>query len=177
MQISFYVLNDNPQRQGQSATDALQNFVCNLTQKVLEKSEQTLIILDDNQQRLKKLDEQLWGLSPTSFLPHDLLIEQKKTDSVAPVILTDKLPMGFDGVVLNLAGKPLNVLNPDMSNIANAPNTLSISNNTTEQDEPVHRPSRLLEIIPADSAEKEKGRAKYKHYQSLGFVLDYYPIG
>lgn len=166
MQISFYVLNNNNSKV--SETDALLDFVCRLTQTVLEKSEQTLIILDDNTNRLTQLDKQLWDLSATSFLPHDLIINKKNTDSIAPVILTNQLPKGFDGVVLNLASSPLNLAHPNTNSSQPA--------ESTSNDNPTHHPSRLLEIIPADSEQKEKGRAKYKHYQSLGFKLDYFPI-
>ncbi len=175
MQISFYVLNDTKNNHSKvSATDALLHFVCKLTQTVLEKSEQTLIILDDNLDRLAQLDKQLWDLSATSFLPHDLMINKKNTDSIAPVILTDKLPKGFDGVVLNLASKPLNVSATNPS-IPDTPNAKDLNGNFNN-DEPVHKPSRLLEIIPSDIEEKEKGRLKYKHYQALGLTLDYFPI-
>ena len=185
MQISFYVLQ-NPQY-GNTTSDSsrhggLLDFVCKLTQTVLKKSELSLVIVDDNPERLALLDEQLWHFDATSFIPHSLIKDTLTTtpdlestnetsetlseltvtndvaDLTAPVILTSQLPVGFDGVILNLAATPLALPAPN-----------SVSEGTVF-------PERVLEIIAPDEASKQQGRDKYQHYKSLGFELIYHPI-
>ena len=184
MQISFYVLQ-NPQY-GNTTSDSsrhggLLDFVCKLTQTVLKKSELSLVIVDDNPERLALLDEQLWHFDATSFIPHSLIkdtltmtpdvepsdasdalseltVTNDVADLTAPVILTSQLPVGFDGVILNLAATPLALPAPN-----------SVSEGTVF-------PERVLEIIAPDEASKQQGRDKYQHYKSLGFELIYHPI-
>lgn len=190
MQISFYVLH-NPQYGNNTSSSSphggLLDFVCKLTQTVLKKSELSLVIVDDNPERLALLDSQLWGFEPTSFIPHSLIPSSPSKDSptaessledsisptdaettlnsqdatqdlTAPVILTQQLPMGFDGVILNLAATPLAIPAPNATSDAQV------------------FPERVLEIIAPDELSKQQGRDKYQHYKSLGFELIYYPI-
>ena len=162
MQISFYVLGERYMKQNAtvestvSAVDAgaVLNFVCRLTQTVMTKSEHSLVIVDDQTDRLKALDEQLWSFDATSFIPHTLISgEQVTADKLsAPVTLLSSLPSNFDGVVLNLA-----------------PTALPLSKNGT-------LPDRVLEIITPDEVSKQQGRDKYRAYRDLGFELIYYPI-
>lgn len=162
MQISFYVLGERYMKQNAtvestvSAVDAeaVLNFVCRLTQTVMTKSEYSLVIVDDQTERLKALDEQLWSFDATSFIPHTLISgEQVTADKLsAPVTLLSSLPSNFDGVILNLA-----------------PTALPLSKNGT-------LPDRVLEIITPDEVSKQQGRDKYRAYRDLGFELIYYPI-
>lgn len=162
MQISFYVLGERYMKQNAtvestvSAVDAeaVLNFVCRLTQTVMTKSEHSLVIVDDQTERLKALDEQLWSFDATSFIPHTLISgEQVTADKLsAPVTLFSSLPSNFDGIVLNLA-----------------PTALPLSKNGT-------LPDRVLEIITPDEVSKQQGRDKYRAYRDLGFELIYYPI-
>ncbi len=173
MQISFYVLSDqyltnrpvvingpsvdadrnNPDV---SYSEAFLPFVCKLTQTVLRKSEHSLLIVDDNHERLAILDTQLWAFDAVSFVPHNLLTTSQPVVAqlVAPVTLVTSLPDGFDGVVLNLAAKALPI-SPTA--------TLTL-------------PERVLEIISPDPTSKQQGRDKYTQYRSQGFELIYLPI-
>lgn len=134
--------------------EAVLNFVCRLTQTVLNKSEHSLVIVDDKTDRLQALDEQLWSFDATSFIPHTLITDNQVTAEKlsAPVTLLSSLPPNFDGVVLNLA-----------------PTALALSKNGT-------LPERVLEIITPDEVSKQQGRDKYRAYRDLGFELIYYPI-
>ena len=162
MQISFYVLGERFVKQEATAAStaptvdvgAVLNFVCRLTQTVLKKSEHSLVIIDEDTERLTALDEYLWSFDPTSFIPHNLLSEQQVAAAKlsAPVSLIPAMPEGFDGVVLNLA-----------------PTALSLSDNTA-------LPDRILEIITPDETSKQQGRDKYRIYRDLGFELTYFPI-
>lgn len=162
MQISFYVLGERYMKHNATATstvsavnaEAVLNFVCRLTQTVLNKSEHSLVIIDDQTDRLRELDEQLWSFDATSFIPHTLISDDQLTaDKLsAPVTLLSSLPQSFDGVVLNLA-----------------PTALPLSKNGA-------LPERVLEIITPDEVSKQQGRDKYRAYRDLGFELIYYPI-
>lgn len=163
MQISFYVLGERYMTYDATAAntasaidaEAVYNFVCRLTQTVLNKSEHSLLIVDDQIQRLSRLDEQLWSFDTTSFIPHNLISEDKdlSPDKLsAPVTLVTRMPPGFDGVVLNLASSALDI--------------------STDQA----LPARVLEIITPDESSKQQGRDKYRIYRDLGFELCYYPI-
>ena len=162
MQISFYVLGERYMQQDATAVstasavdaEAVLNFVCRLTQTVLNKSEHSLVIVDDQTDRLQALDEQLWSFDATSFIPHTLITDNQVTAEKlsAPVTLLSSFPTNFDGVVLNLA-----------------PTALALSKNGT-------LPERVLEIITPDEVSKQQGRDKYRAYRDLGFELIYYPI-
>ena len=162
MQISFYVLGERYMQQDATAVstasavdaEAVLNFVCRLTQTVLNKSEHSLVIVDDQTDRLQALDEQLWSFDATSFIPHALITDNQVTAEKlsAPVTLLSSFPPNFDGVVLNLA-----------------PTALALSKNGT-------LPERVLEIITPDKVSKQQGRDKCRAYRDLGFELIYYPI-
>ncbi|UNK05451.2 DNA polymerase III subunit chi [Psychrobacter raelei] len=164
MQISFYVLgerylNDNAAASSTASAanaEAVLNFVCRLTQTVLQKSEHSLVIVDDQVERLKQLDTQLWSFDPVSFVAHDFILQEAAVSQLsAPVSLVSTLPGGFDGVILNLAATPL---------------PLSVETTAAVL------PERVLEIITPDEAGKQLGRDKYRAYQQLGFELNYFPI-
>ncbi|MDO5768258.1 MAG: DNA polymerase III subunit chi [Psychrobacter sp.] len=219
MQISFYVLANHYGGNPSNPHEALLNFVCKLTQTVLKKSELGLVIIDDNIDRLKKLDEYLWSFEAVSFIPHSLLsagindrisptnpsalsvesnanfpltdasftidgLTQVKSDNIdldlndlaAPVILTTQMPVGFDGVVLNLAAAPLFSPSTSTSTDSNSETSASDIASVSAQIEAQILPQRILEIIAPDEMSKQQGRDKYKFYQSQGWSLTYHPI-
>lgn len=162
MQISFYVLGERYLKHDATAVstvstidaEAVLNFVCRLTQTVLKKSDHSLVIVDDQTQRLSDLDAYLWSFDVTSFVPHTLILDNEPKNEAlsAPVTLLSTLPPNFDGVVLNLA-----------------PTALPLSTGNI-------LPDRVLEIITPDEISKQQGRDKYRIYRDLGFELIYYPI-
>ncbi|PNK60834.1 DNA polymerase III subunit chi [Psychrobacter sp. FDAARGOS_221] len=178
MQVSFYVLgarylssnaapvnatNTTASEVSLSTTDpsaeAVLLFVCKLIQTVVKKSDYSLIVIDDQPQRLQQLDAQLWTFDATSFIPHELILDEAPTTAMlsAPVILVSSMPEGFDGVVLNLAAAAL-------------PLTANDSNQNSV------RPERVLEIISPDETSKEQGRQKYRIYRDLGLELVHHNI-
>lgn len=146
--VSFYVLSDT------KAQDIL-GFICQLTQTALNKSDQSLILLIDDEAFMAVLDEALWTHDVISFIPHQLLKSQSTDDLIAPVLLADYLPTQFKDIVLNTTSRTVNDF------IASTDNTL---------------PTRILEIIKPDAISIEQGRAKYRQYQQLGYELSYFKI-
>ena len=162
MKVSFYVLTEN------KAQDFL-GFICQLTQTALNKSSQSLLILiEKDDALLSTLDEALWAQDDTSFIPHQRLLDSNPEGTdidgvhtdinnqlLAPVLLASYMPADFKGIVLNTTIRPVN----DFINATS--NTL---------------PTRILELIKPDMVSTEAGRAKYKHYQQLGYELTHFKV-
>ncbi|KRG33480.1 DNA polymerase III subunit chi [Psychrobacter sp. P11F6] len=163
MKVSFYVLTEN------KAQDFL-GFICQLTQTALNKSNQSLLILAEDETLIGELDKALWAQDDTSFIPHqrllysntegaDMDVANTNTDInnqlLAPVLLASYMPTDFKGIVLNTTIRPVN----DFINATS--NTL---------------PTRILELIKPDTVSTEAGRAKYKHYQQLGYELTHFKV-
>lgn len=132
-QISFYILS--PQKKQLA-------FVCQLIQTVLDKSDDSIIVLAASEQ-LPSLDDRLWSLSDVSFIPHQIIqqVEAFNHQKIpASVVLTDNVELvtQFDGIVINLTTEPILTSNA----------------------------SRLLEVIDANPDHIESGRRKYRDYQA-----------
>lgn len=160
MNISFYVLSEN------KAQDFL-GFICQLTQTALNKSNQSVLILIEDDVLLASLDASLWAHETTSFIPHQRiddssvvtrpdasssLVEDK---TPAPVLLGNHMPADFKGIVLNTTAHPVNQF---MAATHNA------------------HPTRVLELIKPDSASVDAGRHKYKSYQQAGYELTHFKV-
>ncbi|MFK3989034.1 DNA polymerase III subunit chi [Psychrobacter cibarius] len=161
MKVSFYVLTEN------KAQDFL-GFICQLTQTALNKSSQSLLILAEDETLIGELDKALWAQDDTSFIPHQRLLDSNtegadmdvaNTDInnqlLAPVLLASYMPADFKGIVLNTTIRPVN-------------DYINATSNTL--------PTRILELIKPDTVSTEAGRAKYKHYQQLGYELTHFKV-
>lgn len=156
MQISFYVLSES------KAQDLL-GFICQLTQTALNKSNQSLLILAEEDVLLGTLDEALWAHDASSFIPHQRLSNDSSTATdvaddaikLAPVLLSSYMPIDFDGIVLNITPRPVN----DFMAVAGSAH-----------------PTRVLELIKPDAKSMQEGRNKYKHYQQLEYQLTHFKV-
>ena len=149
--VSFYLLSDH------KAQD-LVGFMAQLVQTALNKSNQSLLILVDDEALLKELDAALWAHEATSFIPHQLLMAnttQSADNVLAPVLLGDHVPIPFTGIVLNTTARTV-------TDFVGAADNISLT--------------RILEIIEPDTDSVEQGRAKYKHYQQLGYELTHFKV-
>ena len=149
--VSFYVLSEN------KAQDLL-GFIGQLIQTALNKSNQSLLILIEDEQLLDALNESLWSHDATSFIPHQKL-ESNTTistdESLAPVLLANHLPALFNGIVINTTTRSVNDL-------------MSATSNT--------KIIRILEIIKPDAKSVEEGRHKYKRYQQADYELTHFKV-
>ncbi|MFW2177876.1 MULTISPECIES: DNA polymerase III subunit chi [unclassified Moraxella] len=133
-QLSFYVL---------TGKKPLLDFVCQLTQKALNQSDEGVLIVAPNNAEnslMVKLDEQLWAFSDTAFIPHQCITATDPQQAgFLGVGLTDNLAIAeaFDGVIINLIPQAL-------------VNTLA---------------NRVLEVIDSDEASIVQGREKYAQYR------------
>jgi len=90
----------------------------------------------------------MWEFPPERFLPHATGPDAGEAP-VRILPLADPLA-GDTDVVINLSASP--VQDPG-------------------------RFSRLLEIVPADASQRERSRAKFRHYRELGLSLETHEIG
>jgi len=154
--VSFYVLSEN------KAQDIL-GFVCSLTQTVIDKSELAVVILSEDKTKLAALDDELWDFEATSFIPHQVLDDNANLEpkGFSPrVLLSQTLPNGFSGAVINLMPKAL-VLNSD--NHSQSPSQNS-------------NPSRILELVLPNEQSTALGRQKYQAYKSQGCKLQHFKV-
>jgi len=158
--VSFYVLSET------KAQDIL-GFVCSLTQTVIDKSELAVVILSDDSAKLSQIDDELWAFEVTSFIPHQILDKNfddntatTSKDILPRVLLSQTLPNGFSGAVINLMPKAL-VLNSD-----------NHSQNLSQNSEP----SRILELVLPDKQSTALGRQKYQAYKSQGCKLQHFKV-
>ena len=161
MNVSFYVLTEN------KAQDFL-GFICQLTQTALNKSNQSLLILAEDETLIGELDRALWAQDDTSFIPHQRLLDSNtegadmdvtNTDInhklLSPVLLSSFMPADFKGIVLNTTIHPVNTF-------------MAATNNA--------QPTRVLELIKPDATSMQEGRHKYKSYQQLGYELTHFNV-
>ena len=101
---------------------------------------QTVLVWHDDRDELAQFDELLWRLSDTSFVPH----EWADAGRDAPVLLSaGTAPAGPVEVLINLA-----------SAAEPPPAAASVE--------------RIAEIIDAEPARREAGRARFRAYRQLG---------
>lgn len=132
-QISFYILSPQKKRMA---------FVCQLIQTVLDKSDDSIIVVAASA-LLPSLDDRLWSLSDVSFIPHHIIehVDAFNHQRIpASVVLTDNIELvtQFDGIVINLTNEPI------LATLA----------------------SRLLEVIDAEPEHIASGREKYRAYHN-----------
>lgn len=158
--VSFYVLSEN------KAQDVL-GFVCSLTQTVIDKSELDVVILSDDSDQLSRIDDALWAFEATSFIPHQLINETHTVNTNSDpkdislrVLLSQNLPKGFLGAVINLTAKAL-VLN---------------SENHSQNHSQKSNPARILELVLPDAQSTALGRQKYQAYKSQGCKLKHFNV-
>ncbi len=112
---------------------------CRLAEKAYLGGQRVLVWHSDREE-LGRLDELLWTFADTSFVPHAWLAE------------------GIDAPVLLSAGEPPGA----------APQVLI---NLDASDEPppfAAATERIVEIIDAEPAHRQSGRARFRAYRQLG---------
>ena len=118
-------------------------LVCELARKAYAAGLPTLVLARDTAQA-EALDDLMWSFDPDEFLPHQIAGgDGDEEDALCPILIAT----------------------PDMD-IAARPLLLNL-----RDDAPAGSFDRVLEVVPADPAARDPLRARWKHYQSLGFEL------
>ena len=141
--VDFYVLK--------SAADPKRwAFACRLTEKAYLR-ELRVVIVNDSPADARALDELLWTFNDSSFIPHQVCLDEKTPDPATMVYLT-ALPAAAPAadLLLNLSGRL-----------------------------PVQweRYARIAEIIDADEERRRLGRERFKSYRDLKVTLETHQLG
>ncbi len=95
--IDFYVLPKQTQRDQWL-------FACRLLEKALEKQNQVLV-LTDNEQQARELDELIWVFRPDAFVPHALLNAADAPANCPVSIGWEDNPGHHHDVLINLSSR------------------------------------------------------------------------
>ena len=124
-----------------NAADRLQ-VACRLAGKAAAERKRMLVYAPDAE-LAARVDKLMWTWQATGFVPHCPLDDALASDTPILIGRTDETPPNC-GLLLNLASEC-----------------------------PPHFASfeRLFEVVGADEAEREAGRARYKVYRSRGYAI------
>ena len=116
-------------------------LVCELARKAYA-AEQPLLVLARDTAQAEALDDLLWAFDPDEYLPHQIAGMDEGDDDTPVLIATPDMDIPARPLLLNLRDAA-----------------------------PSGSFERVLEVVPADPAARDPLRARWKHYQSLGFEL------
>ena len=121
-------------------------LVCELARKAHD-SGQSLLILVNSPTQAEVLDDLLWEFDPDAYIPHQIAGNDEDDDITPVLLVAPETDVPMRPLILNLRNAPV----------------------TGQFD-------RVLEVVPADASTREPLRARWKHYQSLGFELNKYDM-
>lgn len=140
--IDFYILKG-------TSVDERFALVCRLAEKAISRN-QKLFIHTEDEETAVTLDKMLWTYRPTSFIPHKLIAEGSKTQSIESVVIAfDVEPDSSRPVLINLAGS--------------VPFFFS-------------RFERTLEIINDQDEIKTQARDRWGFYKDRGYPLQHHKL-
>ena len=116
-------------------------LVCELAKKAYAANVPTLILARDPAQA-EALDNLLWAFDPDEYLPHQIAGMDADEDEAPVLIASPDTDVPLRPLLINLRDAA-----------------------------PQGAFERVLEVVPADPAAREPLRARWKHYQTLGFEL------
>ena len=121
-------------------------FACRLLRKACRQGVRVAVTAAPA--TLRELDRALWTFDERDFVPHASVSgasAERAAERLAPIwLLPGPLPAGHPGVLVNLGA--------DVEGIAG-------------------RFERLIEVVGADAAEAERGRARWRQYRSRGWAV------
>ena len=132
-QVDFYILSEMD-------ADKAEQFACQLTNLLYQRQKQTYLLCNSDEQATR-IDEKLWTLEPTSFIPHAR--DHQKPD--IPILVgTDPGAACSRDTLMNLS--TFTPIHPE-------------------------KLSRIIEIVTDDERAKEHARERFRKYRELGFEL------
>ena len=116
------------------------NYTCRLVRKARAANCQIIILVNDEDQ-LRLLDQELWQFSATDFLPHVSLGDSLA--AVTPILLTTQLSNSI-------------------------PHRDLLINLRPEVPDHFEQFNRVIEIVSSDNEDSQAGRQRFKQYQQSG---------
>lgn len=139
--INFYIIESG-------TSEAIDTFICRLTEKVWSQ-DNTVYIHAADEQHANKFDDLLWTFSAESFIPHQISSAQNNEQIGKAVLIHHQselhIPTAHHDVLINL-------------------------NNETPSF--FSQFDRVAEIIANNESSKEKGRKRYQFYRDRGYALE-----
>lgn len=140
--VDFYVLKSAAAKQRWA-------FACRLIEKAYLR-DLRIVILSDNLEDAKQLDELLWTFNERSFIPHKICLDANSLDPATPVHLAvESAALPAADLLLNLA-----------LNLPSQPQQYA----------------RIAEIIDADAERRRFGRERFKAYRDMKLTLETHQI-
>ena len=133
--IDFYILPD-------ASLEARWHFTGRLADKAWRLGHSVLVLVDDLEQA-KQLDQQLWALPEESFLPHRCLEDTSQPPAQVEVSHSQRLGEHSD-LLINLSEQP---------------------------PEQPSRFQRLAEVVVQQPELLSASRKRFKHYQNEGYAV------
>ena len=138
--VNFYILPDD-----QLAT--AQHYVCKLAKNNWQSGKRVLIQTDTAEES-HQLDDLLWNIQDSSFIPHGVATLEL-TDQHQPILIShQKINDENFQFILNLSSRPSDIV--------------------TENE------IKIDEILNQDEQRKLSGRQNYKIYRELGYTLEHH---
>jgi len=120
---------------------------CQLAAKAVQQSLRVLILAPE-EATARAVDKLLWTFPATGFLPHCMAHDALAAET--PVLIArDCTALPHDEVLLNLA---------------------------LESPGPFSRFQRLIELVAADEADKQAGRARFRFYRDRGYEIHHHDL-
>jgi DNA polymerase-3 subunit chi len=116
------------------------NYTCRLVRKARAANCQIIILVNDEDQ-LRLLDQELWQFSATDFLPHVGLSDALA--AVTPILLTTQLSNSI-------------------------PHRDLLINLRPQVPDHFEQFNRVIEIVSSDTEDAQAGRQRFKQYQQSG---------
>ena len=117
-------------------------LVCELARRAFANRQPTLILANSRQQA-ELLDEKLWEFDDTAFIPHQIVGDGDDDAVTAVLIVPPDAATPDRTLVINLRGEC-------------APGLFE----------------RVLEVVPADEAQRLGSRERWKTYKQAGFEVN-----
>ena len=130
-----------------NAPDKL-TYVARLVRKALKSGAQIAVKCEND--RINLLDDHLWLLAPTEFLPHSVVSSERHIVSASPVLLCKFC--------------------------LDAPHRQVVVNTSSEVPEGFSQFDRLIEVVTDEDEDKRVARGRWKYYADRGYVLNRYDI-
>jgi DNA polymerase-3 subunit chi len=129
-----------------NAADRFQ-VACRLAGKALAQKKRMLVYAPDPE-AASRIDKLMWTWPATGFVPHCALHDPLAADTPILIAADAETPRHCE-LILNLGAEC-----------------------------PPHfeRFERLLEVVPADDAERQAGRTRYRYYQARGYKISHHDL-
>jgi DNA polymerase-3 subunit chi len=123
-------------------------YACRLLRKAVGAQARLVVLADP--ETLDAIDQALWTLQPSDFIAHCRDTDEPSIVSRSPVVLADRgtPPLPDRPILLNLG---------------------------PEVPAGFERFERLIDLVGSDDADRQAGRARWRHYKDRGYAIRTHP--